>query len=862
MTVPDEQEDAEPSTSTPRLWLVVGAAWLAVQVMVQRWGRIAHDTRLDLLLEPQRFLGGTWHLWDAAADMGRLQNQAVGYLFPMGPFLLLGDVLGVPAWITERLWIAALLGAAFWGLTRLADELRIGSPPARLVAGLSYALSPFFLTRVGNTSVFVQGGALLPWALLPLVQGARRGSPRRSAMRSGVAVLLMGGVNAAVTWSVLLVPGLWLLTRQRGPRRRSLTAWWAVAVAGATAWWVVPLALQRRYGLDFLPLTERADLTTGFTAPFEVLRGTADWLARVVVGVPQLPSGFALVRSRTLVATTAAAAALGVLGLVHRRIPERRFLVVTLLVGVAIVGSGYGGLFGNPGADGVESLLDGPAGALRSVYKFQPVVALPLALGVAHSVAVLGAWVVHRPGLRPGARRTVVARFVALAVPVAVVLGAAQPLFAGHLLNAKTFERVPSWWVEAADELATTSGRTLLVPGLPQADSTWGYTGEEPLAWLARQPWASRSLVPLGSYGAIRYLDAVEAAIERGGDPGLSPSLRRAGFTTVLVRNDGNGSIHRAPPPRRIDDALLASGMVRVASFGPSLRDPLRPEDAAVLHSLELFAVDEAGGETRAAVIPADEVAAVAGDERAPLDLARWDLGGDGIVLARDLPAGAPTASAPIVTDGNRRRFIDFGTTRHNQGPVLAVDEPGPFGIDAADGMYPDADVEDQTVATRSGLTSVRASTFGSVLAATTQWAPAFAVDGDPDTAWAVASELPARGQWLEVELAREREVPSLDVRLLVPDDEPGAIYSLRVVTDGGSVTTKIDPSSAVQRLGVAGGPTSTIRVLIAGADSDVHSVGIRELEVPGIEADQRLVVPPRRRRPTARCRPTCSVES
>ena len=59
--------------------------------------------------------------------------------------------------------------------------------------------------------------AALPWVLIPLVTGARGGSPRRAAARSGVALLFAGGVNAAATLAILPVPALWLLTRGRGP---------------------------------------------------------------------------------------------------------------------------------------------------------------------------------------------------------------------------------------------------------------------------------------------------------------------------------------------------------------------------------------------------------------------------------------------------------------------------------------------------------------------------------------------------------------------------------------------------------------------------------------------------------------------
>ena len=52
--------------------------------------------------------------------------------------------------------------------------------------------------------------------LLPLVIGAERGSPRRAAALSALAIAMVGGVNAAATAAVLPLGALWLLTRTPG----------------------------------------------------------------------------------------------------------------------------------------------------------------------------------------------------------------------------------------------------------------------------------------------------------------------------------------------------------------------------------------------------------------------------------------------------------------------------------------------------------------------------------------------------------------------------------------------------------------------------------------------------------------------
>ena len=126
------------------------------------------------------------------------------------------------------------------------------------MAGFAYALSPRILTVLGPISIEAWPSALAPWVLVPLVVGASRGSPRRAALLSALAVAAVGGVNAAATFAVVPLGVVWLLTREPGPRRRSLMTWWPVFVLVGTAWWLVPLLLLGRYSPPFLDYIETA----------------------------------------------------------------------------------------------------------------------------------------------------------------------------------------------------------------------------------------------------------------------------------------------------------------------------------------------------------------------------------------------------------------------------------------------------------------------------------------------------------------------------------------------------------------------------------------------------------------------------
>ena len=139
--------------------------------------------KIDLTADPWAFLGRSLSMWEPLGFFGQLQNQAYGYLFPMGPFFAVGDSLGIPDWAIQRTWWSVLLVTAFLGVYVLSGLLGVKSPVARVLAGLAYALAPRMVTELGPISAEVLPFAVAPWVLIPLIHATTKGSPRRWAAR-------------------------------------------------------------------------------------------------------------------------------------------------------------------------------------------------------------------------------------------------------------------------------------------------------------------------------------------------------------------------------------------------------------------------------------------------------------------------------------------------------------------------------------------------------------------------------------------------------------------------------------------------------------------------------------------------------
>ncbi len=829
-----------------------------VLCLAQSPGELVGDTKLDLAVDPLEFLTRALTLWEPEGSAGQLQYQAYGYFFPMGPFFAVGDLVGLPMWVVQRLWLAALMCTAFLGVVLLARRLGIGTPATALVAGIAYAMAPRMLTVLSATSVEVTPMALAPWVLVPLAGLSRHGSARRAAAFSGLAVFCAGGVNAVATAAVFPLAVLYLATRPPGPLRRRLIGWWALCAGLAALWWAVPLLLLGRYSIPVFDYVETAVTTTAPTDVLSVLRGTTYWVAQLASpsSGPHLPAGWSLLKDAVPIAATLVLAVAGLVALTRHDLPERTWLVLGLLAGLGLVSLGHLAPVDGAWAGPLHEALDRELAPLRGVHKFDPVLRLPLALGLAHLLAVLVRAVRGAGEADTGlavARTKGACAAVVLAAVVLGVAGTASPALAGRLTPPTGYADIPAHWRETADFLAAQqpSGRALLVPGSSFGSYAWGRTIDEPLQPLAESPWEVRSAIPLVPEAHIRMLDAVERQLARGeGSAGLTRYLARAGISHLVLRNDLDPADTGATRSSVVRRTLLGSpGITRVATFGDDYPQvglsPGTVLDGGLSEpapAIEIYAVADPA--PRAWTAPLSSAVTVHGGPDAVLGLEDR-----GLVTGRPVLLAGESALDPgstMVSDALLRRERNFGRLTGATSGALTADAPLVKDHVAADYPFPGLpqalSVVEYLGATPTASSS--ASDIAGLSGSRPEAQPWAAVDSDLFTAWEPADG-PGRSRpdWWRLTTDEPFDAEQVTVVLgrVLGGERPA---ELRLTTDTGSEVVQVENTGNPQTFPLPRGPSRTLTISGTTTDADSAPLVLAEVSLPGVGIDRTVVTP------------------
>lgn len=657
---------------------VVGWLLLAFTAFCQPPGEVAADTKLNLFVDPARFLARATHAYTDEFPLGQVQNQAYGYLFPQGPFFLLTHAMGVPEWVAQRAWWTLLVCLAYSGALLLARRTGVRGTLPQVSAAALYALSPRILTTLTAISSEAWPVALVPWTLIPLT----RARPRVAG--AVLAVAAMGAVNATATIAACLPALLWLVCR----RAYAQAARFALGAAAVSAWWIGPLLVLGRYSPPFTEFIESAAVTTAWLNPIEVLRGTTSWAPFVDT---ERTAGVLLVGEPVFVLATALIAAFGLAGLSRRSTPWRGVWVVMLACGFALLCSAH--FFG--------PLFDGPLAPFRNLHKFDPLVRLPLAMGVGHLLARVD---------RPRAAGVVLAGVVAVA-----------PAWSLRLLPEGTWTQMSPQWVAAGqwlDEHAAGT-RTLVVPASSFARQDWGWTRDEPIQALTSARFAFRDAVPLADPEAIRGLDGQVRAV----DP---EALRAIGVGAVVVRHD-------------LDDANPHAADLAARNLGEPAASFREDSGSGV----DIYMLEP---NRDAMLTDAEPVTVNGGGEVLPLLWAKY-----GYFPARLVEK---QAQPDIITDTPALAERNYGTLHGAQSAHLAAGEGGHVGNRLPD--YPSAGtrvgVAEDGGKVRASSSAADAGAFGGAVPGASLTS---AFDGLSETAWWPAPG--DRDAWIEVPPVADR---------------------------------------------------------------------------------------------------------
>lgn len=862
------------------MWVVAAAA--LILTFAQSPGQISPDTKLDLTANPLRFLARAVNLWNSDLPFGQAQNQAYGYLFPHGAFFLLGHELGVPGWVTQRLWWALLLTVGFWGVLRVAEALRIGTTSSRVIGAVAFTLSPRVLTTIGAISSETLPMMLAPWVLLPIIlilrdgtAGEGRYSVRLMAARSAGAVALMGAVNAVATLTGCLAAAIWLFSHKPNRLWWRFTAWWAGCLVLAVTWWVIPLVLLGRISPPFLDFIESSGVTTQWMSLTEMLRGTDSWTPFVA---PTATAGAPLVTGSVAVLATTLVAAGGLAGLAMRSMPARGRLIVMLLVGVVLLAIGYSGGLGSPIALQVQAFLDGSGTPLRNLHKLEPVLRIPLVLGMIHllgRIPLPGS--VPRPvWLRAYAHPEHDKRVAVGIVLLAALTAATSLAWTGRLTPPGAFTAIPPYWHQAADWLdahntgTPTPGRVLVVPGAPFATQVWGTSHDEPLQVLGHSPWGVRDSIPLTPPQTIRALDSVQRLLAAGRpSAGLADTLARQGVSYVVVRNDLDPDSSRSARPVLVHRAIEGSGgLTKAAQFGDPVGagsvdglvadSGLRPRYPAVeiyhvggadQHSSGGADQHSSGGADRNPGAPylvdTDAMPRVSGgpEALARLDERRRLLHQPplGPILtsgnARQAGVPPPPGNTVTVTDTPTARETDYGRVDDHSSAIRA-----PGDIRHTFNRVPDYPADAPMVYGKwtGGRLSVSSSAADSTALPNVAPAtgPAAAVDGDPSTSWVSNSLQAAVGQWMQVDF--DHPVTNATMSITPSATAVGAqIRRIEVSTVNGTSTLRFDDPGKPITVALPYGETPWVRITAMATDDGSAGVqfGITDLNVTQYDA-------------------------
>ena len=803
----------------PRTRRGIGYAALAllayVPLLLTAPGKVAADTKQYLYLDPSRLMARAWAMWDPNIGFGTVTHQNIGYLFPMGPFYWVLDAIGVPDWVSQRLWLGTILLFAGLGMLYLLRTLDLRGPGAP-VGALAFMLSPYVLDYAARISVILLPWAGLPWLLAFVILGLRRGGWKYPALFA-LTVQVIGSVNATALVFAGIAPLLWIpyaiwVLREVSFRRACATvAKIALLTLVTSLWWISGLWAQGSYGLDILRYTETLAAVSRTSLPNEILRGLGYWFfyGRDKLG-PWIESSADYSQRPFFILVSYGVAVLALLSAGWVRWKHRAYFILLTLVGVVVAVGAHPYNSPTPFGAAFKELANSSTAffALRSTGRATPLVVLGLAVLLAAGVNSLAAWLTEH-----GQRN----RGLVLAMLVGALVIANLPALWNGTFYGKNLQRpedIPSYWTAAAKYLDAKSHdtRVLELPGADFASYRWGNTVDPITPGLIDRPFVARELIPYGSPASANLLNAFDLRIQDRQLPpaAIAPMTHLMSVGDIVLRNDLQFERYRVirpvflwrlfnPPPPGLGQPK-GFGRPQTVKDTPypfldeqALGGPSNlpvPPPVAVVPVEQPRPIVQAKPASRSVVIAGDgdgtvDAAATGLLAQDPLVFYSAGFGSDTTALRAQVDQGATL----VVTDSNRDRARRWSTVTDTVG---YTEGPGshPLVQDLSDArldLFPNARPGAYTTTKLVGVKGVAASDYGNPITYNPEDRAARAFDGDLGTAWRTGAFDDVRGERIRVAL--EHPITTDHVNLVQPLKKPNERYITHAVMtfDGGN---------------------------------------------------------------------------
>ena len=872
----DESESWQSKVSG--WWAHLGLAVVVfVPLLLTRPGRVASDTRQYFYVDAGKFMSRALSVWDPNVSMGTVTHSNVGNLFPTGAFFWITQAVGLPAWISQRLWIGLVLFAAGAGVLAFARAINWrGVGP--VVAAFAYMLTPYTLQYATRTSVLLLPFAALPWLIAFTDRALRQRGWKYPAF---LALLAFAASGANPSAFLMVVPGaaLWiafaLVRRDVSLRDAAVMVGRTLILAvGTCALWIVSLLVEGKYGLNVLLFTETLPQVAVAATAMEMFRGLGYWLfygeeARD----PNVTAARAYLTRIPLLLVSYALPMLAVVAALITRWRYRALSIALVLTGVVLGVGTYPYGNSSPFGNAFETVAGSGLGlALRSSARAVPLTALGLAL-------LLGA---GADALASRGRRIALLTLFALVGATIINLSG---LFTGGFVdpNFSRPEALPAAWTDAAKALdGQPNSRVLEVPGSQFAAYRWGITYDTPIlpTLLSNRPSVAREQLPSGSAASADLLGALDRRIQDGTfEPeSLAPIARYLGVGDVVIRSDLAFERYSTPRPRTLWQTLggTVPGLGPVTAFGstaPNLPDPRIPQDDPIALGTPAIAPDPPEVAVRPVDDPQPIVRSVTGqspvilvgDGEGVVDAAAAGLvaGDELLLLAPWLTAHPDTLhqaldknAVVVVTDTNRRRDRRWRSLIYTTGLTdrIGILQPRTGQGEAQLDEFPGNTDDDRSVTVTDGGT-IDATRYGGLITFDPDQRAAAAVDGDTTTAWQVDDLTNPIGQSLTLRLSSPVTASHIDLLQSQVPLRTRAISDVTLTFDGTEsipiTLTDASRSGTGQRIDFLERTFNTLSITIDGvtispsaASQGISRTGFAEVRIPDVEISEVIRTP------------------